>query len=166
SNVGEDCAAPSNAALIGPASEVLTVSTMSPPAWMNRTARSPTGTEATAFAAPRSSEMTRPVYPRRCRSRPVTTGAENAAAVLPSNFGYVADEIITAADPAWIPLTNGLRNGSSAVVELSTAWVDVSVFVRTRPRPGKCLSVVNNPAACAADTTVWMSWATWSGADP
>ena len=44
--------------------------------------------------------------------------------------------------------------------------LDVSVFARTRPRPGKCLSVVMTPADCAAWTIVATSRATASGAEP
>ena len=48
---------------------------------------------------------------------------------------------MTASAPAFIPATKGRRYGSAAVVVASTALAEVSVLERTRPSPGKCLSV-------------------------
>src|SRR6185295_18068887 len=61
SNAASRPAAAISAADIGPASSGRMLSTRSPPAAMKRTARSPTGTDSAASAAPRSSDMTRPV---------------------------------------------------------------------------------------------------------
>ena len=104
--------------------------------------------------------------PSRWRSSPVTIGSENAATDAGSSCGYSAEETITAPEPAWMPPANGCRYGSSTVAVRSTAPVDVSVFARTRPRPGKCLSVVTTPVDCTAVTTVPTSSATASGAEP
>ena len=61
---------------------------------------------------------------------------------------------------------NGPRYGSWLVATVSTAPVEKSVFSSTRPRPGKCLSVVITPVDWTALTTVVMSAATAVGSEP
>src|SRR6185437_5200460 len=113
-----------------------------------------------------SSDMTRPSKPILSRSSPSMIGWENAAIASGSSRGYSADEIITAVVPAAMPLANGSSDASVLVVWSSRASREVSVLDRTRPSPGKCLSVVWRPAACAAVTTVATSAATGPGAEP
>ncbi len=75
------------AVVIAGAVDEVAVRMMSPPAATNRTARSPAGIAATDLAAPRSSEMTTPPYPRVPRSSPEMTAGENTAALAGSIFG-------------------------------------------------------------------------------
>ena len=78
-NAGSDFARASSASVIAPASDATTVSTMSPPAAMKRTARWPGEYCATCAAAPTSSLITTPRKPSSPRSMPVTMVRENAA---------------------------------------------------------------------------------------
>ena len=59
--------------------------------------------------------------------------------------------------PAAMPVRKASRYGSSAVVVESMTPAAVSVLPVTRPRPGKCLSVVAMPA-CAMPLTTAEPW--------